>query len=81
MSGRCKDCKHVRPAELYEPDLTCQHPKFLFGYHHDQGDMAPDGLLIEDDEGWGWVVGPEFGCVHFEPKNASTPKSGDEVGR
>ena len=28
----------------------------------------PDGLMIEDDEGWAWVVGPEFGCVHFAPK-------------
>lgn len=26
--------------------------------------VDPDGVQVEDDEGWGFYVGPEFGCVH-----------------
>jgi len=25
-------------------------------------------MCIEDDKGWGIIPGPEFGCVHGEPK-------------
>jgi hypothetical protein len=25
-------------------------------------------MCIEEDEGWGMIPGPEFGCVHGEPK-------------
>jgi hypothetical protein len=24
-----------------------------------------DEVLVENDEGWGFLTGPEFGCVHF----------------
>lgn len=68
MSGRCKDCKHAVPTDHYGPRLTCKHSKFLLGYYYSIDEFEPDGLLIENDEGWGWVVGPEFGCVHFEHK-------------
>jgi hypothetical protein len=29
--------------------------------------LPVDAVNIEDDEGWGWVTRPEFGCVHFTP--------------
>ena len=75
--NHCKNCRHFTPRE-YPPEHrnptaaglhTCEHPKFIFEYLSDdeiRARMAPDGLVIEFDEGWGWVVGPEFGCVHFE---------------
>lgn len=26
-------------------------------------ELAPDEVLVENDEGWGMSVGPKFGCV------------------
>ena len=46
--------------------LKCEQPKAFLGYGIDPDDVPPDGLLIEDDEGWAWFVGPDFGCVNFE---------------
>ena len=69
VKNRCKDCKHVESGDR-EGDLTCGHPKFVFGYGEEL--VSPDGLVIEHDEGWGWIVGPEFGCVHFEQKLEET---------
>lgn len=40
--------------------------KFVAGYGELRADA--DGVRIEDDEEWGFRVGPEFGCVHFEAK-------------
>lgn len=31
----------------------------------------PDALVVEDDEGWGMIPGPEFGCIHH-PDNEAT---------
>jgi len=74
-TGRCKDCKHYEVKDHpYSPlprgvvSGSCRHPKFLLGYLHNFADMVPDGLWIEEDEGWGWIVGPEFGCIHFEER-------------
>jgi hypothetical protein len=40
--------------------------------------MPKDGLWIENDEGWGWIVGPEFGCVHFQVSPGVEDNSGKE---
>jgi hypothetical protein len=37
-----------------------------YGVKYDGQKVDPDGLRIEDDEGWGMIPGPEFGCIHFE---------------
>ena len=62
--GHCKECKHACGGG--RNGLSCTHPKIIYGYGH----KAPpdDGAIIEDDEGWGMIVGPLFGCIHFEPK-------------
>jgi len=61
----CKDCKFSTEAGL-PGNLDCTNPKFAIGYGYD---TAPDDAAwIEDDEGWAWYVGPNFGCIHFEPK-------------
>jgi hypothetical protein len=62
----CKDCKHSEPSEDVAESLTCVHPKFLKGYNHTFIDVPPDGIWLEGE--WGWVVGPEFGCIHWESK-------------
>jgi hypothetical protein len=39
------------------------------GYDLEPANILPDGFWGEDDEGWGFVTGPEFGCVHFTAKD------------
>ena len=67
----CKDCKWWVVAKDGHGDdtkyHTCDSPKAQTGYVP-WDTVEDDGVLIEDDEGWGWIVGPEFGCVHFEPR-------------
>ena len=68
--SNCKDCKWWVVAEDYSSVRkyqTCENPKMQFGYQS-LDTIETDGVRIEDDEGWGWIVGPEFGCVHFEPR-------------
>jgi hypothetical protein len=39
----------------------------LYGYAFTPDEcQPPDVVRIEDDEGWGMIPGPEFGCVHGE---------------
>lgn len=65
--GNCKDCKWWTGESVPgRSPRKCNQPKAIFGYG-DQN-IPEDGLLIEDDEGWGWDVGPMFGCVNFESK-------------
>ena len=30
--------------------------------------IETDTVIHQDDEGWGMLTGPEFGCVHWEQK-------------
>ena len=57
---KCKTCKY------WDTEKTCGCPKMRTGYGTDLADLKPDEVLIEDDEGWAWVVGPEFGCIHHD---------------
>lgn len=69
MIGRCESCKYWWQASTgIDGQMTCIQPKALIGYRHNKEDIPKDGVQIELDEGWGWVVGPKFGCVHHEPK-------------
>jgi len=66
---KCKDCKHWIESEHYSDVLhSCDHPKAKIGYRYNPDDIPTDGVWIENDEGWGWFTGPEFGCVNFEEK-------------
>jgi len=59
----CENCFY------YTPDIeghVCQCPKMIYGYYGVKS--AKDGMLVEDDEGWGFVPGPEFGCIHCKEK-------------
>lgn len=63
--GQCKDCKLWIPKQGTKLG-TCDHPKHLTGYQWNPKGVPIDGLVVEDDEGWGWFSGREFGCVNFE---------------
>jgi len=62
---RCKNCKYW---ERYKIVGSCQSPRWLRGYRVTDEEMMPDGVNLEDDEGWGMYSAPEFGCVHFMEK-------------
>ena len=64
----CKNCKWWVPSTEYprEELKDCSNPKVKRGYAVGLDEVEKDGILIEDDEGWGWLVGPEFGCIHWE---------------
>lgn len=69
----CKTCAHWGNNRGYNEDAdkrlkSCDCPKFFYGYHS-YNDTPDDGAFIEDDEGWGMMVGPEFGCVNWEQKS------------
>lgn len=61
---RCLTCKWYDSARWH----VCECPKMFYGYRKTKGDDEPDAVKIEDDEGWGMIVGPEFGCVHHQSK-------------
>jgi hypothetical protein len=64
---KCKTCKHFVSDDYKMPgSMTCECPKMKKGYCISLSELKPDEVLIENDEGWGWVVGPEFGCIHHE---------------
>jgi hypothetical protein len=69
---RCKNCKHWG-NELGDNGRLkmCDSPKHIYAKNACWNDMnrtPDDGALIEYDEGWGMLAGPEFGCVNFEVK-------------
>ena len=64
---RCKTCKWYHPNESICSVRCCDCPKMIYSY-----DACikpdPDGLCVENDEGWGMLPSPEFGCIHHEIK-------------
>lgn len=61
----CRDCRHWRP-KVTDESQGCVSPKMDYGYGPKSHE--PDHVHIENDEGWGMIPGPEFGCIHFEEK-------------
>jgi len=66
---RCETCKYFSIWQKeYNIVGACSSPKFLIGYHHFSKETKKDEVLVENDEGWGFIPGPKFGCVHHEEK-------------
>lgn len=61
---RCKDCKHFVPDQNRVGFGECT--RWRVGYN-DEG-LALNECLVEGDEGWGMLIGEEFGCVLYEPR-------------
>lgn len=73
----CKDCKYSSPHEYakYNPPvgryyLFCNNAKLVEECYMDRGKWTDDMLLISSDDGAGFSVGPMFGCVHFQKREA-----------
>lgn len=65
-----------RRKEKFEGE--CLSHNFKYGYgpqftNYDKDDnfdnVHPNQVLIENDEGWGMLVGEDFGCIHFKSIN------------
>lgn len=41
------------------------------GYHEDISKLPSNEVIVEDDEMWGAIMGPDFGCVLWEPREAT----------
>lgn len=61
---RCATCVHWGNDDSGRLK-SCSCPKFIYGYWVKHDDILDDGAAIEDDEGWGMVTGPAFGCIHW----------------
>ena len=69
---RCNSCEHYAPKNEFSGKCSCK--KFVLGYLHyyidydidpyKAGSVDLDGVNVEDDEGWGFTVGKNFGCIH-----------------
>ena len=68
---RCGDCKFYHPNK---GDETSGSTEFPVGFgtceRWDSGygriTIKSNEVHVEDDEGWGAQMGPDFGCVLFE---------------
>ena len=70
--GHCKDCKwwkqnaHITGGDCNQPDV-----RLGYDYRDEPAPnwLRPNSVMVENDEGWAWHTGPEFGCVNFEAKS------------
>ena len=64
---KCNDCKFWRKHQGDElGDCSCE--KFKAGYQYYEKDILADECWVENDEGWAFYTGKEFGCIHFVHK-------------
>ena len=65
----CSTCKHWKPAhntwDSASKFRTCVQPAFIYGYAAVPKDVPDNGALIENDEGWGIITNPLFGCINW----------------
>ena len=74
----CGLCRWSSPTKE-SPDnqcgmLDCVSDKFLKGYRIEVEDFSSDAVHVENDEGWGFTVGPDFGCIHFRERSTPGPR-------
>jgi hypothetical protein len=69
-------CDTCRFWTLDKSDVTgdCSSPKWQRGYGIATTAIMPDGVLVENDEGWGFTTAPKFGCIHW----TQHPPQGDK---
>lgn len=58
----CKTCHWYMNDALPDSGRICKCPKMIYGYS--VAKACRDSVCIEDDEGWGMIPGPDFGCIH-----------------
>lgn len=82
MNKICKTCNHWESKHIQEylkdhyefgadKDIVvsnCTNKAFHIGYNLPEI-WESNRVLVEGDEGWGFLTGPDFGCIHWEPIN------------
>lgn len=71
----CATCKFFAPDKSRLPYGGCE--RWNEGYGYDTTAMPLNEVLVENDEGWAMLMGPDFGCVLWEP---SPPNPDGERG-
>ena len=66
--NHCETCKSWEKDKDYSVG-ECRSDKLYWGYGILPREVPPDSALVEDDEGWGMMTGPKFGCVQWEAKS------------
>jgi hypothetical protein len=67
----CKTCKHwgTKVDDSGQRLKSCSAPAIHYGYGSKTDAEVPDnGVKVENDEGWGIITAPDFGCVLHEVK-------------
>lgn len=80
MTVTCATCQFwgtARERELQNRLRSCAAPAMHYGYHMAWDDIRDAAVLIEDDEGWGMLTGPAFGCVHWQADGRGSPAAGE----
>lgn len=73
---RCETCRHFITRKGRRLG-SCD--RWHMGYHLTQDDIADNEAWVEDDEGWGMMIGPKFGCVLHEVQTCEkAPTQKDE---
>lgn len=74
MKKICENCKYYTykksdyKQDKYPMISECSCLKFEIGYSSNLEDIDNDGVLVEGDEGWGFMPNKKFGCIHFKKK-------------
>lgn len=67
--GVCKDCRFFQPDTSRRVQYgSCE--RWNVGYGYNVTKMPLNEVLVENDEGWGMLMGPEFGCVLWEAQQS-----------
>jgi len=71
--GRCVSCRHwasEAPRDERHHNSGYRHCMDVpAGYHELDANEPPDDRLVENDEGWAMLTGPQFGCVKWAPND------------
>jgi hypothetical protein len=62
-----------RPPEFVDKTGfgSCLCVRFVKGFYYGWNELGFDSLdrvVIESDQGWGFLTGAEFGCVHWKAR-------------
>lgn len=64
----CNTCQYFTPDKDQIPFGHCANENWRQGYNIEIKDLNVNQVLVEDDEGWSALMGPEFGCIHWSKK-------------
>lgn len=62
----CVACRFFIPDVERPPYGSCE--RWNAGYDTELPTMPLNEVVVENDEGWAMLMGPQFGCVLYEPK-------------